>query len=268
MSGRAAIGSSLRDRTRSEAFRAWFGGSRVVNAAGEPLVVYHSTSAARDFGAFRPKRGDIGMHFGTIGQAEDRALHLKRSGKAVEDGHRVLPVYLAIQNPLRLPDMMAWTAFTVGSAVADTHPELADAYGRDLTGIRRFLARHGYDGIVYRNTWEVQGSEPLVQAYIEAQEDFFSDRKARTGSRKGTLTREEETSPLWLDVQDARGTLTAFREAHAEDSWIAFAPSQIKSVFNSGAWDPRSADLLDRHALPQIQHQPEPDPVPATSSRP
>jgi hypothetical protein len=38
-------------------------------------------------------------------------------------------------------------------------------------------------------------------------------------------------------------------------SWIVFEPSQVKSIFNSGLWDPRSPDLHDP--------LPEPEPEPA-----
>jgi hypothetical protein len=95
--------------TQTEAFRRWFGDSKVVDGAGQPLVVYHGTPDARGlFGAdgsgkrgFRtsPTRGDV--FFATDDQ---------RTAASYTDPHRawdyqnsepaVLPLYLSIQNPL------------------------------------------------------------------------------------------------------------------------------------------------------------------------
>ncbi len=58
--------------TGSAAFRRWFGNSKVVDARGEPLIVYHGT-AAEDFSAFSAgPRSHLGFHFGTQASAEDK----------------------------------------------------------------------------------------------------------------------------------------------------------------------------------------------------
>jgi len=60
-------------RPDSEAFRRWFKDSVVVDANGEPLVVWHGQSETDDpFPVFDFDRAlDVGMHFGTEQAAEE-----------------------------------------------------------------------------------------------------------------------------------------------------------------------------------------------------
>lgn len=86
------------DQTQTENFRRWFGDSKVVDAEGKPLVVYHGTEA--DFSVFDPekigsantqtKRGS-GFYF-----AKDPAL---TSRYANREGANVIPAYVRITNP-------------------------------------------------------------------------------------------------------------------------------------------------------------------------
>lgn len=87
---RASVKNSVGDQTQTEAFKRWFGDSKVVDAEGKPLVVYHGTSA--DFSVFDTAQSrDIGLHFGTQEQAS-------------RFGNTMMPVYLSLQNPLRVED--------------------------------------------------------------------------------------------------------------------------------------------------------------------
>jgi hypothetical protein len=83
-------------QTDTLAFRAWFGGSQVVNVFGDPLVVYHGTNA--DFSVFEV--GEKGAFFSE--------KSVPANAYAIGDGEvnegLVLPVYLSIQNPLVTTD--------------------------------------------------------------------------------------------------------------------------------------------------------------------
>lgn len=87
----------------SEAFRAWFGDSKVVDAEGKPLVVYHGAPDVRDILAsgFKksPTRG--GVYFTSDKQSvantyadDSRALDYQNA-----EPH-VIPLYMSLQNPL------------------------------------------------------------------------------------------------------------------------------------------------------------------------
>jgi hypothetical protein len=81
--------------TNSPAFARWFGNSAVVDAQGNPLVVYHGTGA--DFDTFESERSPVsgayhgkGFYFGSADTA---------SQYAGDENANVMPVYLQMENP-------------------------------------------------------------------------------------------------------------------------------------------------------------------------
>lgn len=107
-------------QTETSAFRKWFGGSKVVDEKGEPLVVYHGTQS--NISEFTPSRG--GEYGSGIYFSDDSASAAKyaeaRSGAA-----NIIPAYLSLQNPYMAKDR---------------------GYVRGA-GVRRLKAQ-GYDGII------------------------------------------------------------------------------------------------------------------------
>ena len=93
---------AVRDQTQTPEFQRWFGDSKVVDADGKPLVVYHGTNA--DFSTFDQSKagqtdsgwyGRGGFHFTPNPNwtfAEDAAE--SRGGNAV-----VMPVFVSLKNP-------------------------------------------------------------------------------------------------------------------------------------------------------------------------
>jgi hypothetical protein len=80
--------------------RRWM---RLVETASNDFNIdaYHGTTA--DFDSFDPSRTrDIGMHFGTQGQANKAVQSFMGDTR---DGANVIPVKLRLHNPLRVPDM-------------------------------------------------------------------------------------------------------------------------------------------------------------------
>jgi len=143
--------------TAAPGFCRWFDGSRVVDASGQPRVVYHGTDA-EDFDVF-DRTEDIGFHFGTPEQANARAVLGGESG-------RVIPVYLRIRRPLRMPDLHDWAPDAVASELVSlgvVTPGEADAAQLvDREQVRGWLAAKGYDGIVYANETEGGGGDSYV----------------------------------------------------------------------------------------------------------
>ncbi len=72
----------------SEKFRNWFGGSKVVDAKGMPMVVYHNTNA--EFREFK-----AGANSGLGG----RGIYFSEY-PLPQFGCRVIKVYLKIENPI------------------------------------------------------------------------------------------------------------------------------------------------------------------------
>lgn len=185
----------------AENFRAWFRNSQVRTDGGAPMVMYHATTT--DFDVFKTNSQDIdfGAHFGTLEQAH---VHSHR----MEDV-RFVPVYLSIQNPLRLIDDEASFALELIHGQLRRHGIRTRSYTH--LGTQRAIMAAGYDGIVYLNRHEIEGLD-----------DPWGDRTRN-------LT-DEEVRKLW---------------PHAGDSYIAFKPQQIKSVMNSGLFRVRSPSITD-----------------------
>ncbi len=86
-------------QTETAAFKRWFGDSKVVDAEGRPLVVYHGTVA--DFSEFRngAKDSGQGLYF-----SPDARYASQYANRANPTGGNVLPVYLSLQNPKIIKD--------------------------------------------------------------------------------------------------------------------------------------------------------------------
>lgn len=159
------------NQTETAAFKRWFGDSKVVDAEGAPLVLYHGTD--QDFTEFR--HGDVGFHFGPPEAANNRLDNEKRSDGLLMLEPRVMPVYLSIKNPLRLKDAGDWgnpdqVANVVSDAImedvidGDAYDAAVDAKDAD-SGPRvfaRIFERMGYDGIVYDNVAEGGGDSYIA----------------------------------------------------------------------------------------------------------
>ena len=141
-----ALFSRSQDQTQTEAFKRWFKQSAVVDANGDPLVVYHGgvVQDADGISIFRP-----GSHFGTLDQAYDAQGESYRNQRRLRPDlalyESTYPVYLSIQNPYRSRDVEdGW----------DDVIERAKALG--------------HDGIVYLNKYEGDGeSDSWIAFYPE-----------------------------------------------------------------------------------------------------
>lgn len=127
-------------------FKRWFGNSKVVDKNGDPLAVYHGTKS--DFDTF-----DLNM----AGSNNDPGMWgtgfyfspLIRMSKGY--GHKMMRVYLSIQNPL-----------VFGDGHGDMPPELDKPFNphEPLTkevadAFRARLISMGYDGVMqYSNGWK------------------------------------------------------------------------------------------------------------------
>ena len=101
--GGAVVAASQMDQTETPAFKRWFGASKVVDAEGKPLVVYHGTDV--DFSAFDKDKiksrfpYSIGYHF-TTRPSEANIYASDKLGEMAREGGNVMPVYVRLLNPL------------------------------------------------------------------------------------------------------------------------------------------------------------------------
>ena len=85
------------DQTKTPEFKRWFGKSKVVDADGNPLIVYHGTDTVEDFSAFDTE--DFGSWFG-----ENPYTANGYTEKSGGPSSRVMPAFLSIENPIRIPE--------------------------------------------------------------------------------------------------------------------------------------------------------------------
>jgi hypothetical protein len=209
-------------QTDTPAFKKWFGDSEVVDDAGKPMVVYHSTP--EDFSVFDTARSELGSHFGPAEQA---------NAFGGSNGRRIMPVYLSIKKPIRLVDYGQWDAANTWGqlvdlgVVEDEGDKISDSLVGMATGgagdkvVQDALIKAGYDGIVYLNRRE--GFDPFGPDGVDGNE---------------------------LDEMTDEEVMDYFPEA--QDSYIVFKPTQIKSAIgNTGAFDPENPDIrFSRRAQP------------------
>lgn len=185
-------------KPRTPEFREWFDGSKVKG------VVYHATRA--DFDSFDTERSDLGAHFGTEEQANRIAGGMRLNNA---EGTQVMPVFLAIKNPLRLKDVGTFHADGIADQLErkgllpkgegkriikeiDADWKLRKKYDPML---RQIIQDAGYDGVVYANTQEGKGD-----SYIAFKPEQI---KSATGNR-GTF---DPNDPNILN-QQARGAFS------------------------------------------------------------
>lgn len=217
-----------RKNTDTAEFRRWFEGSVVVDENGDPRVYYHGTTSrsgwdgTQDFREFATDADlEMGSHFGVVEQAEDFVAN-------GVDGSRIFPVYLSISNPLRLQDTGSWSPNVVldqitklGVISRDASDAIRRQSGDYLSrNVRRAIEDAGYDGIVYLNR-----GEGLLEA---------------------------------VDAIDWEISEEAFAQLYprAKDSYIVFAPEQIKSVFNKGMWSSMDPDILYQKGEVSLEARP------------
>jgi hypothetical protein len=174
----------------------WFGGSEVVDHAGNPMIVYHASANEWETDAFRRKTSaggtnSIGYHFGTAAAARER-IQPAVDDVAIWDWSRLAPhtmaVYLRVENPLRLRDIGAWhDASWLTSALKEAGIE---ATSKTVAGITKELKALGYDGIVYTNKFEAIGSESWVA---------FDPKQIKSAiGNSGLFSRESDSLTDWI----------------------------------------------------------------------
>lgn len=185
----------------SKNFLAWRGRSKVRH------VVYHATAA--QFDVFDTSKGDLGAHFGDL----DQMKHLESRLSSRDGGMLIMPVWLKLENPIRLVDTGTFHADGIaiqlekkkilkkgeGVRIAkecDTDWRLRKKYDAYL---RQKMVEHGYDGVVYRNKHEGGGDSFII----------FDPRQVKSALGNSGLYLKDSSS--LSDFDQNRELLCAYR---------------------------------------------------------
>lgn len=159
---KAELDAAGGDITQTPRFKEWFGDSKVVDADGKPLVVYHGSRA--DIDAFDPSKssGGQGIYFTPDPKlAETYAMFAGVGGKPVTAGQNITPVYASIQNPKVIEDLTFWERLRKGKAETKTERRKRGAASAFLSSeMVAELRAAGHDGIINNVTGEVVAFDP------------------------------------------------------------------------------------------------------------
>ena len=223
--------SPERRPTDTPAFKRWFAGSKVVDARGEPQVVYHGATRwdGTNFTTKQP------VSFGDVHQF-DRFMAQQALGK----------------NP-SIDNIGSW--FTTETGDADNPRHGANLYA-------------GKEGVVYPVYLSIKNPKVFKTTNTEdAFEAMRADWDAWHVKRLKSKPKSPETMALaklharnkfWGDPDGYQAFLKAqgfdgimlmnFQESRnrpAQDAWLAFDPGQVKSAIgNSGAFDAADPNIL------------------------
>jgi ADP-Ribosyltransferase in polyvalent proteins len=207
-------------QTDTEAFRKWFGDSKVADAAGKPLVVYHGTAQAMVGGAFYFSHSSLMKNPAT--NANDYARN--RSG----DAPNVIPVYLRIENP-----------FVAG--FTEPMPEGDAAIGAWLDRMQKFnrsidmskeqyykraikeARAAGHDGVIIKNVEDV--ANDAGRRFTDEADVYIAFEPTQIKSAIGNNGAFDPANPNILNSRGAPGD-GASREPLAE---IRFPSAGIAS---------------------------------------
>lgn len=186
--GGDAMASYAGDGVMSTAFKRWFGDSKVVDAQGKPLVVYHGTGA--DIDSFRKGNGAgsresrIGFWFTENRDAAGEFADFAARGS----GANVTPVYLRMENPLEVENYNQIRDLIDGFTDFEKPDYIVGGRQIRMTGdnVRHAelvadLRAKGHDGIVLRNTLtdSPDGVTPITQYVVFEPTQI----KSATGNR-------------------------------------------------------------------------------------
>jgi len=214
----------------TEPFKKWFEGSKVVDADGRPLVVYHGTS--EKFTSFDPERkgardpGDYGKGFyftASKANAEMYSEWAKGGGASKKRSRNVMAVYLAIKRPFVMKD--------------DMDEATATAIVEDANANRVRLGKEPLS--------DLKGHAARLRSNFNSASEVVNKTKERARILSNYI------STVGLERIGYDGII-------GTNEIVAFRPSQIKSATgNRGTFDPGSDDIRMSFSLAQ-RSQPAP----------
>ena len=198
----------------SEAFKRWFGDSKVVDKDGEPLVVYHGSpnKGIQIFDKNRIGNRDNGF-FGEgfyftpkdyVAEGYANTDDIYPDFNTQDNKGEIYPVYLDIKNPKYVRDIDEGTINT------------------------EELKQQGYDGVIVYS----------FEEYPESMRENDPDVKEEIEEAKGYKN-------TWWQLKNYYDEVIGRKYI---DEIVVFEPNQIKSVYNRGTFSPESDNIYYQFA--------------------
>lgn len=209
-------------QTDTPEFRRWFGDSKVVDAGGKPLVVYHGSYA--DIDEFDPSMsGSSGFSSadGAIEFTDDPYVASHYAGasdqyaRVSDEAGAVYPVYLKIERPFVITRNMHNGNFSVGHQYAnaikrlregDDSPDMMREYGVDekyvdAEKLADAWEKGGIDGIVIEGAkWDAFDSDENTQ-YIVFDPKQIKSASGNSGAFDQDSPKITKSAPMVVFVK-------------------------------------------------------------------
>ena len=205
----------------SEAFRRWFGDSKVVDDQGRPRAVYHGTAAPQRFSAFDPARR--GTNF------SDRAGYFfavdRMDAEGFAQGGRVSRAYVRVENPL---------------VIDATGEDPSEIWWQNRTAYAAQMEEGGHDGaivradvdfgsedrpprwtgiVVAREPDQIRSAEPDMMFQRQRLGDFNTEPGAE-GVDQAIIPGAEPLTDRQIAERRMRGRMTTDREQRPMDEGL------------------------------------------------
>lgn len=215
-----ALATSAQQNT--DAFKKWFGKSKVVDKSGKPLRVFHGTT--KNFQAFDNTfighgNDENGVGFYFTDNAE------WTHGYSAGEGGNTVPVYLKIQKPLY------W----------ERQPEITNGQ------IRKFMFHAGNKHVAQylRNNFDVDymGLEAAKAEYVSYMEgvDLLQASFSLFNELYEGTPKQGQFAEIFKTITGYDGVIVKRAQG---TNYVVFTPTQIKSaVGNKGTFKPRTSDI-------------------------
>lgn len=219
-------------QTETEAFKKWFGDSKVVDANGNPLVVYHGTNG--DFTVFDYSK------IGQQGRAEGAGFYFTNNKDVASGYGKVIDAFLSIQKPLPY-DAKPFPKSTIEKIVKRIAELESKAEGNEIAD--GFLSNFGdvnYDGL---------------NAVVKQAANLIANENTAVDQLSGIVgsgVNSEFVNQATTDVTGYDGIVAnGFSNSGDTDNkiYVAFFRNQIKSASkNSGEFSKTNPDIFKSQA--------------------
>lgn len=205
-------------------FKAWFGESKVVDAEGKPLVVYHGTS----------EKGLVGNFFNKELLGSVTKSRSAKAGFYFVSDKDAAAGYSRLANEKPVADLIAQSEAAERAKKWDlAHDLIAKAEKLEAESNPKERVEQVYLSI--KNPLVFDSKE---QRFLDIQDDIHDViKKARENGNDGIVLKNLIDNADW-------------GADRAADHYIAFSPTQIKSVFNRGTFDPNNPNIMFQLAQP------------------
>ena len=239
--------------TETQQFKRWFGdwqkhpnsSSKVVNADGTPMIVYHQTG--NEFSVFDPKHSGAGSSdnqtpFGIFLKSSDKDIGIK--------GKKQMALYANIRNPFRALDRYDLTKKL--RRMSPEYDSLCEQYDKMNAEFQEKQEAAGKDLEEYMAKWRKENPNANRRAIYDdetfiklSEEDMAIDQSEQKNKEISTKAKTVITKAL----RDA-GYDGVFLSEDAgswgrkTDAIIALDPEQVKSATdNLGTYDGNNKDI-------------------------